>query len=239
MMNRKNIICSLVLIGVLVLLTGCSRGIRGTGEMVTRDFEVEDFSALEIRGAYEVTWRQSDIASVTVEMQENLFDYLQVSVEEDMLYVSSTRNFNTRNRNRPRIYIYSPDLETVSFFGAINAENWDTITGEKFAIYGAGASNVDISLAVENLNLGLEGAGNFNLEGNADAANIIVLGAVDVSARNLQIEDANIELGGAGVVDIAVSDHLSVDLSGVGRVQYSGNPTVYRNISGLGRLEQR
>ena len=239
MMNRKNIICSLVLVGVMVLLIGCTRGVRGTGAMVTRDFEMEDFSALEIRGAYHVTWRQSDSAAITVEMQENLFNYFQASVEGETLYVNSTRNFITRNRNRPRIYIYTPDLEMVNFYGAITAENWDTISGENFAIYGYGAINVNILLDVETLDLGLEGAGNFTLSGNADVANVAVVGAANVSAGNLQVGEARIDLDGAGEVDVAVSDSLRVDMFGVGRVQYSGNPTVYRNISGLGRLVQR
>jgi len=238
-MNRKNIISSLVLVGVMILLLGCTHGVRGTGPAVARDFEIEDFTALEIRGAYNVIWRQRDSVSVTVEMQENLFDYLQVSVEEDTLYINSTRNFNTRNSNRPRIYIYTPDLELVSFYGAINAENWDTVSGESFSIYGSGATNVDITLEVETLDLDLAGAGNFTLSGNADVANIAIVGAANVSARNLQIEDANIDLDGAGEVDVAVSDRLNVDMFGAGRVRYSGDPVVYRNISGLGRLVQR
>jgi len=239
MMNRKNIICSLVLVGVVVLLVGCTRGVRGTGAMVARDFEIEDFTALDIRGGYHVTWRQSDNVSVTVEMQENLFDYLQVSVEGNTLSVNSTRNFHTSSRNRPQIYIYTPYLEMVSFYGAINAENWDIVSGESFSINGYGATNVNISLAVETLEIDLSGAGDFTLSGTAETANIITAGAANVSATHLQTRDASIRLSGAGNIDIAASDHLSVDVSGAGQVRYTGNPTIDRNISGLGRLEQR
>ena len=133
MMNRKSVIGSLVLVGILILLTGCTFGVRGTGEMVSRDFEVADFSSLDIRGGYEVIWREGDSVSFTVEMQENLFKYLEVSVEGDTLYVESTRNFITRSRNSPRIYVYSPELEMISFYGAINGSNWDSISGGSFA----------------------------------------------------------------------------------------------------------
>ena len=106
-MNRKRLICSLFLAGVLLMvLIGCSNGVRGTGSMVAHDFMVEDFNSLDIRGGYQVIWRESDSISVTVEMQENLFEFLQVSVTDDTLYVNSTRHFRLTNNRTPRVYIY-------------------------------------------------------------------------------------------------------------------------------------
>ena len=240
-MKRKNFIHGLILIGVMFLLGGCigMGGVRGTGEMTSRDFEVEDFSALDISGGYEVTWRQSDNVSVTVEMQENLFDFLRVSVRGDTLRVDSTRNFRTSSGNTPRVYIYTPYLEMVSFSGAIDASDWDTIEGESFSIDGSGAGDISISLDVETLEIDLSGAGDFTLTGSAHTTNINVSGAAEISADDLQTSSTNINLSGAGTVDIAVSDHLSVDISGAGHVRYTGNPTIDQSISGAGRLEQR
>ena len=241
-MRRKKIICSLVLSGVIIMLVGCmgiGGGVRGTGPMTSRDFEVEDFNALNIGGAYDVIWQQSDSVSVTVEMQENLFDFLRVSVRQDTLHVDSTRSFHTSSENTPRVYIFTPYLEMVSFSGAVNAENWDTIEGESFTINGSGAANISISLEVETLDIELSGAGDFTLSGNAHTVNIIASGAAEVSADDLQTSNTNIELSGAGHIDIAVSDHLSVDISGAGHVRYTGNPTIDQSISGAGRLEQR
>ena len=124
MMNRKKLILSLVLVGIVAVLMGCTQSIRGTGEMVTRDFEIEDFNGLDIRGGYHVIWRESDHVGVTVEMQENLFEFLQVSVEEGTLYVASTRSFRTSGRNSPRLYVYAPYVERVNFYGAVNVADW-------------------------------------------------------------------------------------------------------------------
>jgi len=240
-MKRKNIIGILILVGVVFLLSGCINlnTVRGTGSMVSRDFEVEDFSALNIGGGYQVTWRQGDSISVTVEMQENLFDFLQVSVQGDTLYVNSTRNFNTTSGNRPRVYVYTPYLEMVSFSGAVRGSNWDTIYGESFSFSGSGAAELNITLEVELLDIDLSGAGDITLSGNAHTVDIVASGAADISADDLQTNEVSIVLSGAGNVDIAVSDHLSVDLSGAGRVRYTGNPTIDQSISGAGRVEQK
>jgi len=238
-MKRKNFIGIFILIGVIFLLSGCIQGVRGSGQMVSRDFDVEDFNALDIDGSYEVTWRQGDNVSVTVEMQENLFDFLRVTVRQDTLHVDSTRNFRTSSGNRPRIYIYTPYLEMVSFSGAVSADNWDTIYGESFSLDGSGAASINMSLEVEMLEIDLSGAGDFTLSGSAYVTDISVSGAAEISADDLQTNEATIDLSGAGSVDIAVSDELSVDISGAGRVRYTGSPTIDQNISGAGRLEQR
>ena len=238
-MKRKSVILSLMLVGLIVVLVGCTTGVRGTGELVSRDFEVEDFNALDIRGGYQVTWRESDSVSVRVEMQENLFEFLQVSVADNTLSIDTTRNiFRPRNRT-PRIYIYTPYLEGINFHGAVNAQNWDTIYGESFAIEGSGAINVEIQLEVVTVEVDISGAGSLDLSGNAEVANITTSGAASVSARTLQTRDTSIDLSGAGEVDVAVSDYLNVELFGAGVVRYTGSPTIERNIFGVGRLEQR
>jgi len=238
-MKRKSLIGILVLIGVVILLSGCIGGVRGSGSMVSRDFEVDDFSALDIGGSYHVTWRQGDSVSVTVEMQENLFDYLRVSVRGDTLNIDSTRSFNTSSSNRPRVYIYTPYIEMVNFSGAVSADSWDTIYGESFSLNGSGAVEVNMTLEVETLDIDLSGAGDITLAGSADTVDINASGAADITADNLQTSEVSIDLSGAGSVDIAVSDYLSVDLSGAGRVRYTGDPTIEQSISGAGQLEQR
>jgi len=242
MKNKKYFIGILVLVGVMILLSGCITvgGVRGTGSMASRDFEVEDFNAFDIGGGYQVTWRQGDSVAVTVEMQENLFDYLRVSVRGDTLYIDSSRSFNiTSSSNRPRVYIYTPYLEMVSFSGAVSGSDWDTIYGESFSINASGAANLDIELEVEELDIELSGAGDITLSGSAHIVDISASGAAEISAEDLETRETSISLSGAGSVDIAVSDHLSVDLSGAGRVRYIGNPTIDQSISGAGRVEQR
>jgi len=239
MMNKKKLVLSLILAGMIVVLTGCLQSVRGTGEMISRDFEIENFSALDIRGGYTVIWRESAHVAVTVEMQENLFEFLQVSVTGETLRVSSTRNFNTNRGNSPRIYIYAPYLEMVSFYGAVSATDWDIVQGERFQIQGAGAMNVSLELEVDTIEIDLSGAGNLNLSGIADSANIITTGASSISATQLQIRDASVEFSGAGDVAVDVTDYLRISLFGAGIVRYTGDPMIDRTILGVGRVVQR
>jgi len=218
-MKKKLVVYSLLLVGVVTLLSGCS-GVRGSGEIVSRDFDVENYKGIYVSGVYEVVWQRSETTSATIEMYENLFEFLEISVEGDTLHIDSSRAINIRNNDTvPRIYLYSPSLEMVNFYGALSAENWDTVHAENFSLNVSGAASADLSFDVEVLDVDLSGAGNLDLTGNIDTANIV--------------------LSGAGNIEVDVSNYLNVDISGVGRVRYGGNPTVIQDISGLGTLEQK
>ena len=98
-MILKIITFILLVIGSMILLSGCNitnsgNAINGTGSMVSRSFNVGDFTELEVGGgsSFTVIFRQSDDISVNVEMQENLFDFHEVSVNRDRLTISRTTN---------------------------------------------------------------------------------------------------------------------------------------------------
>jgi len=241
-MLRKIFTLNLLLVGALLLgacnVTIGGNPIQGRGEMVSHTFQVEDFTAIDIGGNYNVVWRQSQTQTLTIEMQENLFEHLQVSVANGVLLVDSRRTFNTGLGNTPRIYIHTPALDAVSFSGAANATDWDTIRAQNFSIDVSGAANISIALEVEQLDIDVAGAADIELSGSAGTANLISSGAGSISAFSLQTASANIDLSGVGSTDISVSDTLDVDISGAGQVRYRGNPTVTQDVSGLGRVSR-
>ncbi|MCL1990942.1 MAG: DUF2807 domain-containing protein [Defluviitaleaceae bacterium] len=249
-MHKKRLLGFTVVLGMMALLVGCTAdfsnvrlfnlgNISGSGAVVSHDFDVENFNALDISGNYLITWRQSDEVSVTVSMQENLFEFLEVSVQSETLVIDAMRTFNIGHANRPRIDITSPYLEMIRTSGAVYISDWDSINAQHFSIHAAGAANITLSLAVDSFEAHLAGAGDLTLSGNATEVNMTLAGAGNIEATHLQTNQADIVLTGAGNIDVAVSDYLTVNLTGAGRVRYTGNPTIERNILGAGRLEQQ
>jgi len=249
-MKKKRLLLGTVIL-MMVGLVGCHievtngtslgglTSVTGTSDVVARDFEVDDFTAIDISGNYEVIWNRASDFSVTVHMQENLFEYLEVGVRGNTLQIRSTRSFNTTHANRPRIYIDAPELDAVSFSGAIAVRNWDSISGESFSLESAGAVNITLDMQVESFELSVSGAGDLTLSGNADVTDITIAGASTISASDLQTRETNISLAGAGNVDIAVTDELSVHLTGAGRINYIGEPNINSTILGPGSVRQQ
>jgi len=218
---KKSLIV-LILAGLTMFLGGCVSGgnnVRGTGDVVTRIMDVEDFSAIDISGSYIVVYRQAQTTALTVVMQENLFDYLQVETRGDTLQIGSRRGFDTSTANRPRLYIYAPNLTAASFSGAANATDWDTLEGEGFSLNISGAGNVGIGLDVEQLDISVSGAGDITLWGSADDININGSGALTISASDLEISGGRVDISGAGNVTLSSLTNVEVNTSGVARVR--------------------
>ena len=236
---RKVFLFVPLLIGML-LFSGCMGigSIRGTGEMVTRDIEVAGFTSIEVGGNFRVVYRQAPEAALTVVMQENLFSHLDTTVRNGNLRIRSRRSFDTISANRPRLYVYAPNLEAVDFSGAVSASGWDTVQGRSFTIdvsgavsidFGvdvesldinaSGAVSLDLDLDVERLGMDVSGAATVRLAGIANNINIDGSGALTISAGNLQIESGRVNLSGASNATLSTLENVSVSTSGLARVR--------------------
>ena len=245
-MIGKNFIIISLMVVFTALLSGClgvnfggnigAGGVRGTGAIESRDMALGNFDSIIIDGSYNVIYRYSSASSLTVVMHENLFEYFEVSVENGVLEIGSTRSFNVNRGQAPRLYVYAPSLRSIDIRGAVDTIGWDTIYGENFYITVGGAADIDIHVEVERLSISSAGAADINLRGNAHDTGINMAGAGNLAARDLQTRDASIIVAGAADVEIAVSDTLDVVITGAGSVQYFGNPVVTQQITGVGRV---
>ena len=237
----KIITFALLAVGSVVLLSGCTNTnttesgsiVHGTSAMVSRSFQMGDFTELEVGGgsSFTVIFRQSDDPIVNVEMQENLFDLHEISVRSGILSVARTGNDRIIYGNyRPRVYIYAPNLAAINVRGALHAEDWDTIRTQKFSITSNGFVDISTHLEVDTLELNLSGMSELEFWGNAYNTTITKNGAGNIIANSLQTTNTVINLNGAGEVEIAVSSTLNATLEGVGNIRYIGNPIVIQYI---------
>ncbi|MCL2571517.1 MAG: DUF2807 domain-containing protein [Defluviitaleaceae bacterium] len=225
---KNKIITLILLVAGIALLGGCSvniggNAVRGSGSMVTRSMDVgNDFSAISISGNFQIIYRQSPERGMTVVMQENLFQYLTRIETSDTLFVGSSRGFNTTSENRPRLYIYAPYLTAADLSGAVSANGWDVVEGQRFALNISGAAGVNITLDVERIDVDVSGAASITLDGTADILNILGSGALTVSAGDLTIESGRVDLSGAGTVTLSSLANVTINTSGAARVREAG-----------------
>jgi len=245
----KKFVTICILAGMLLLFSGClvvgfensggGNAVQGTGDRVSNNFTIPSFTGIDISGGYTVVYRYSANHAVIVEMHENLFNYLNVGVQNGVLRIDSTRSFRTGSGERPHIYVYAPFLDSVAVSGAITAEGWDTIrTGELHVNIG-GSADGTISMEVENFEISVAGATSLHFTGTATSAIVNVAGAGSIYAEYLQTENARVTIAGTGTVEIAVSETLDVTVGGVGSVTYIGDPQVSQTIAGMGSVRRR
>lgn len=239
---------SAILLAAIIVftLTGCvgvnfyavGNSVVGKGATATRSYEPGSFDSVEISGEFELVYRNSQSCRVELEMQENLFEYVRVSVSNGRLIVDSDENIRSGNNQINKVYVYMPELKGLSSSGAVVFKDADAIKGERFDIDIAGAGTVDITLEVESFSADMSGAGTITLSGTAKNAKIEMAGAGNVDALALDTTNAEIIISGTGNGSISCSGKLTANISGVGNLEYKGDPEVTERVSGMGSVKK-
>ena len=94
----KRYVAPIFLLLVTPLLVSCmltGDGFRGSGDMVTNDYDLTDFAAVEVGWGCDLDIRAGDDYRVVVEIDDNLEEYLEVEVRDGTLTIGldRTRSF--------------------------------------------------------------------------------------------------------------------------------------------------
>ena len=238
-----------IIIGLLTAASGCIPGVgptvTGSGKLAAWDFDYRDFTKIEAGYAFDVEIVKADSYLVRITVNDNLYEYLDISKQGDTLHIGLKPNYNYMNLTR-KATINLPDLEKLGLSGASKAKVDGFSSSHAVDFDLSGASNADISsMKAGNTNIELSGAskasgsiemadGRFNLsgasslelEGSANDITIKASGASHIGLSDFSVVDAEVNLSGASNATINASGRLDGNLSGGSNLNYIGNPTL-------------
>ncbi len=260
----RRYIALVVIMSVLTFASGCGYGfgptVTGSGKPAAWDFDYRNFTKIEAGYAFDVEIVKADSYMVRITIDDNLYEYLDISKQGDTLYLRLKPNYNYTNVNQ-KATINLPDLEKLGLSGASQADissGFSSSHAVDFEL--SGASKVDIgSMKAGNTNFGLSGAskasgsiemgnGRFDLsgasslklEGSANNIDIQASGASHVELADFSVVDADINLSGASDATVNASGRLDGDLSGALQAQlYRQSHTGSVSTSGGSTISQK
>lgn len=194
--------------GILLVVSGCIPGVgptvTGSGKLASWDFGYSDFTKIEAGYAFDAEIIKADSYLVRITIDDNMYEYLNISKQGDTLHIGLKPNYNYNYANITRkATVNLPDLEKLGLSGASKAKVKGFSSSHTVDFDLSGASNADISsMKAGNANFGLSGAskasgriemadGRFNLSG---ASSLELQGSAN---------DADIEASGASHVDLS------------------------------------
>jgi hypothetical protein len=257
----KKLLFSLIAVTVLVGLSvsGCyAIGVGyGTGPIIEKTYDIQDFTEIEASSSFTIEVRQSNDYSVVVSTHENIIDHLDVVLSGDTLKL----------RLKPGSYahtdlkaiISTPELHGFTISGASKGDiqgfqsdadfdlnvsgasrlNLDMQTG-KTNVEISGASRVTGRLIARDIQFEVSGASRCELSGSAGDTHIKVSGASQTLLASFPIYNADLEVSGASRATISTDSVLNVNVSGASSVEYTGSPTLNKvSVTGASRLNNR
>ncbi len=224
-----------LIVMILLASISCSEfiGERGNGERITKTYTVDEFDEIELSGAYDIFLIPSTSNDITIEIDENLLQYIEIYVIGDRLVVGSDRRLNSREGIKIEIPVEG--LKRIVTSGASDITSEEPIRSVDLVLKMSGAGKINLNLEVASFELELSGATLVYLQGSARKLVVDMSGAGSLEAENFEVEDCEISISGVGSVSVNVSGTLTAEVSGLGSVDYIGNPkSVKGDVSGIG-----
>ena len=251
------------LIAVLLtsgLLVGCQGGvITGSGNLKTENYNLSDFTRVDVSSAFVAEIAQSGSYSVSITADDNLFEYLQVSKEGQTLKVGlktitslgpvtlkakitmpKLRGLDLSGATRGTISSFSSTENLdIKVSGASSLDLVDISAGDvKFNI--SGASKVTGDITTSDTDFDLDGASTVQLEGSASDIVVEADGASHAKLAGFTVNNADVRLSGASTGTVNLSGRLDANLSGASKLEYIGEPTMGAiNTSGASTLSKK
>ncbi len=211
-----------LLLMVLLIITSLSActvlGVRGNGKMKEQSRNIEEFTHIDASGAFTIKVFVGKSASLKINAEENLLQFIKTNVDNGTLRIDSKKNLNPKKDIE--ISITTPNLTSVEVSGANN-------------VYILGLNEKEFYA-------NLSGAGSIDLKGITDKLRAEISGAGNIDAKELKAKDVIISVSGAASADVFASEVLEASVSGVGSIDYYGNPEKTRtNVSGVGSITRK
>jgi len=242
----KKLLCILgILVLSLPLLVSCE---SSPGPSITRQYDLTDFTNVNVSSAFEVKITPSDTYSVSVTAPQDWFDDINVDRSGNVLEVGLDwgwgfwRNLGS---NRPSVKITMPELYVLEMSGAThgNVTGFQSTHDFKVSLSGAsildlsieaydtsltvsGASQISGPLKAHDIRLNVSGASTAKLTGTGNNLNLQVSGASHATLDDLNVKDARAEVSGASRAVVSPAGNLDIYVSGASTLEYTGNPVI-------------
>ncbi|WP_338875920.1 PspC domain-containing protein [Spirosoma sp. SC4-14] len=186
----------------------------------TRQFNVSNFSKVDVGGAFVVRFRKGTTYKVVADGREKDLDDVNVKVDGNTLEVSLDRNglFSWNNRRRIGLTITVPSIEELKLTGASKASLSEFDHYNNLNIEMSGACRTVFDGVVENLSVNLSGASNIVLRGRANKLDADLSGASKIEATSMNIDKASVDASGASHATLGQVGSLDSETSGASKV---------------------
>jgi Putative auto-transporter adhesin, head GIN domain len=234
-MHRRRRAAAVVLVLVLlVLVAGCSRT-TGSGRLVTREVDTAGgFDRIQVSSGFQVDVTMGERDAVTVEVDDNLADRLDVGVAGGTLRLSLKPGPKGVQDATLRATVTARRLHSLEGTGSSAVTVSGELPGPELDVGLSGASSLDAAVRLEAAELDASGASELRLRGSAGTVSATASGASDLVIDQLQARRAAVELSGASQARVWATESISATASGASQLRFKGSPRFERRSASGG-----
>lgn len=203
--------------------------VEGSGHVITETKQLPAITEVSISGTGELYIYQAQQTQLVVEVEDNIYPVLNID-RKDTSLVLSQEHASLELKHPIRYKLYTPSIRDINVSGEAKVFVSDGIRVDQLKLNVIGAGKAHVQLLCGKLKANVQGSGQIIANGEVEEQNITISGAGQFHGKDLKGTLGLVNISGAGVGQVNISEELDVRISGSGRVYYAGAPQLKQTV---------
>jgi len=196
--------------------------IEGSGNIVTKTFNVQSFDQLDVVGVFSLKLSQGSKEEVRIEADDNLQDLFEVKNDGSKLVVSMKKESNFNSKKGLKVYVSFKKLKSMDLKTVGNVSSEQSLSFDDLDINNKSVGSVDLKLTAQSISLDNKSVGDVTLNGKADNAVINNKSVGSLMAGDFIVQKMDIDNNGIGSAEVNAAKEIKVKDSFLGKVTNKG-----------------
>lgn len=210
----------------------------GNGKVVTTSLPVSGYGAVKNMTSGQVRLRMGSSRSVSVTIDENLVEYLDIHTENDALVIALQPGKSLYRYTKFTVDVTLPTLNEIGVYGSGNISVLNRFNGQSIVMTDQGSGVISGDFEYDHITATILGSGNLKLSGGSDRLDARIYGSGNIQATDFTAGEAVVAINGSGSCTLRVLDSLDARIYGSGSVYYRGYPSISITDFGSGEVKQ-
>ncbi len=198
--------------------------IYGSGNVVTEERDIREFTGLKVSSGIDVIIRQGKKISLELEADDNLHEAIITEVEGDILKVYTKKNI--RKARSKKVFLVYEDLNTIRISSAGDVTGENTLKTGNLDIDLSSAGDLNLEVLADKITCDISSSGDARLSGSTEVLVASLSSAGDLHAYELITQKADVSCSSAGDARIYATEEFNLRSSSAGSIYYKGEGRV-------------
>lgn len=224
---------------VMMALPACSKGVPGSGKIVTRTKALpDDTDQIRVCCGWHVTVKAGDVRQVVLTGDDNIVDAISVS-DDGRNAIISHADRTSYNPTKPvEVVVTLPKLTGIAASGGAKVDA-GPMGGTGLSIEGSGGAIIKAGpITGGRLEVRLSGGAQATTTGQIAEVDVDGSGGAIYDGGGLSSAKGEVRVSGGAKSTVDARTSLEINASGGSQVFYKGSPRLQKNTSG-GALAQQ
>ena len=199
-------------------------GIDGNGNVIKQNIKINsDFTAINVSQGIDVFLTLSKNTDVEAEIDENLFEFLEIVIENNTLKISFSERIGKRTKTA--IYVSMPSITALSTSSAAEITSTNQLKVEDIILKASSGSEIELNIIAKSISAEASSGSEIEIIGETDDLLAESSSGSDIEAKNLMAKNVIADASSGSDITVQAIEGIKAEASSGSDIDCEGNPT--------------